>query len=116
MRLNLNEYRNAPYFKLNQAKIAFKQDINVNYQISQLPKLNKVRLVYIVYFDRNALFDVANVCSVVDKFFSDALVEAGKLEDDNYHYVTEVIYKFGGIDKVNPRVEVEIWKINQSNI
>ena len=52
--------------------------------------------------------DVMNWVSVVDKFFQDVLVKANKLPDDNYKYVPEIISKFGGIDKQNPRMEIVI--------
>lgn len=52
--------------------------------------------------------DVSNVCSVVDKFFCDALVEEGRIPDDNYDHIPEIKYIFGEVDKTNPRVDVEI--------
>ena len=39
------------------------------------------------------------------------MVKQGKLIDDNYNYCVEIGYKFGRVDKVNPRVEIEIYKI-----
>jgi hypothetical protein len=51
---------------------------------------------------------VANICSVVDKFFSDALVNLGYIADDNYQHVLGVQYLFGSVDSKNPRVEVTI--------
>ena len=108
MRLNLNEYRNAPYFKLNNAKVNFKNEPSIKQQIEQLPVFDKVKLTYVIHYDFNKAFDVANIGAVADKFFSDALVEAGKLTDDNFKYVSQVSYKFGSIDKVNPRIEVYI--------
>jgi hypothetical protein len=38
----------------------------------------------------------------------DFLVEKGYLEDDNYFVVPKVVLSFGGIDKKNPRAEIEI--------
>jgi len=61
-----------------------------------------------MYPQTKRLFDVGNVGSVVEKFFLDALVEFGKLEDDNYLFCPEVIYQFGSVDKLNPRIEVHI--------
>ena len=53
-------------------------------------------------------FDLDNVGSVIAKFTHDVLTEAGILVDDNYSILKELIYKFGGIDKDNPRCEVTI--------
>lgn len=38
----------------------------------------------------------------------DLLVDAGILEDDNWFVVPKVTLLFGGIDKDNPRVEIEL--------
>ena len=104
--LNLNQYRNAHYYTLNTAKTKF-QDIAKEAIIS-LPKMDKISLVYTLFPPTKRDLDVANICSIVDKFFSDAMVANGKLEDDNYHFLPEVSYRFGNIDKLNPRVEVQI--------
>ena len=104
--LNLNQYRNVHFLTLNRAKIVFKEMVKST--VTKLPLYNRIRLTYIAYPKTKRLFDAANVCSVVDKFFSDALVEFGKLPDDNYLHLPEIIYKFGNVDKQNPRVEVLI--------
>lgn len=77
-------------------------------QIEQLPVFNKVSITYTVFFGSKRKTDISNVCSIVDKYFCDALVELGKLPDDNYDYIKEITYKFGGIDKNNPRVEITL--------
>lgn len=38
----------------------------------------------------------------------DLLVDNGVIEDDNWNVVPSVILCFGGVDKENPRVEIEI--------
>lgn len=104
MILNLNQYRNAHFFKLNNSKTSYKALMKP--QIEQLPVFNKVSITYTVFFGSKRKTDISNVCSIVDKYFCDALVELGKLPDDNYDYIKEVIYRYGGIDKNNPRVEI----------
>ena len=39
---------------------------------------------------------------------ADLLVDAGIIKDDNWNIVPKVEMMFGGIDKENPRVEIEI--------
>lgn len=112
--LNLNTYRNAYFHQLNAAKILFKEIVTS--RIKHLSVHQNIRLTYIVYPKTKRKFDVANVCSVVDKFFSDALVECGKLPDDNYENLPEVIYKFGHINKENPRVDIHIEPLQSKNI
>jgi Holliday junction resolvase RusA-like endonuclease len=43
-----------------------------------------------------------------EKFFLDALVELGCIEDDNDNFIKETKYNGDKIDKQNPRVEVRI--------
>jgi len=104
--LNLNKYRNTHYQTLNKAKVVFKELLWD--QIILLPSLNIIELEYKLFTGTKRLCDVSNICSVIDKFFSDALVECGKLEDDNYLFLPKVSYEFGSIDKSNPRVEAHI--------
>ncbi len=94
--LNLNNYRNAHYQTLNKAKVNFKY--LVTKEISSLPAFTEISSIeYILYRDSKRHCDVANVCSIVDKFFCDALVEAKKLPDDNYEFLKRISYQWGGI-------------------
>lgn len=110
--LNLNVYRNAHYQSLDKAKKLFKEFIKP--QLEPLPKFDKVHLRYTLYPKTKRLCDIANICSIVDKFFSDALVETGHLEDDNYNFVQGVSFFFGFVDSENPRVDVEILPVTNS--
>lgn len=104
--LNMNQYRNAHHMTLNKAKVMFKELVSP--LVSALPVMERVKLTYTVFPKTAQLFDIGNVCCVVDKFFSDALVELGRLPDDNYRYLAQIDYRFGAIDRENPRVEVTI--------
>lgn len=110
--LNLNQYRNTHFSILNNAKIAFKKAIEK--LVKGLPQLTNVNLTYTLYPRTRQRCDVANVCSIVDKFFSDALVEFGILPDDNYDHLPKVVYQFGSIDKTNPRVDVLIESLDMT--
>ena len=104
--LNLNFYRNAHYQTLTRMKVEFGSEVSE--LISTLPVFKWVNLTYTLYPKTKRLCDVSNVCSIVDKFFCDSLVNQGKLEDDNYQIVKQITYKFGEVDKDNPRVVVEL--------
>lgn len=105
--LNLNIYRNADFHTLNKAKVVFKEVMAK--QVAALPSITGQLVIrYFLYPKTKRLCDVANVCSIVDKFFSDALVELGKISDDNYTIVPGVSYEFGSVDPANPRVEIQI--------
>lgn len=102
--LNLNQYRNAHFRVLTKAKKEFARLVAP--KVRGIPILKKVRISYILYPSWDP--DVANVCCIVDKFFSDVLVSEGKIEDDNPRHLPMVAYGFGETDKQNPRVEIII--------
>lgn len=104
--LNLNVYRNTHFQTLNQMKIKFEEAVKSI--IDKLPQMTKVKLTYTLFFGSNRSVDTSNVCCIVDKFFSDCLVNAGKLIDDNINVISEVSYRFGGVDPKNPRCEVTL--------
>ena len=95
-------------FQLNNTlKKTFK--IEVADTIKQLkPIEGSCKISYQIFYPTRRLFDLDNIGSIVTKFTHDALVEFDILEDDNYTFVTEISYKFGGVDKENPRCIVTI--------
>ena len=109
--LNLNNYRNAHYRILSNAKKIYADNL-VN-RISYPKYEEPVVLTYTYYAKSKRRLDVSNPCSIIDKFTCDALVKAGVLEDDSSKQIKKVIYKYGGIDKENPRCELVIKKIDQ---
>jgi len=104
--LNINHYRNAHHQVLAKAKRAFSEEVYP--KLKHLPQLDAVKLTYTLFVGTGHRTDVSNVCAIVDKFFSDVLVTSGRIEDDNYNVVVSVDYRYGGIDKVDPRVEVTV--------
>lgn len=104
--LNLNHYRNTHYRDLNKAKELFAQ--RVLPLVQDLPKLERVAIGYSLYIRDKRRVDLNNVISIVDKFFSDVLVEAGKLEDDHCRILSMTGSRFGGIDFDYPRVDATI--------
>lgn len=104
--LNLNQYRNTYFRTLNTCKINYK--LMLESQILSGPSYHKIACIYTVYPRTKANFDIGNVCCIHQKFFEDALVELGKLPDDNYHYIPLTVYMMGEVDPSNPRVEVEV--------
>ena len=114
LRLNLNEYRNTHYRILNNAKINYKEFMKN--QIEKAKRLGKALFVYTVYPGSKRSFDIGNICCVHEKFFEDAFVELGKLEDDNANFLPLVVYMYGGIDKDNPRVDIEAMELNRESV
>lgn len=111
--LNLNIYRNAHHMVLNQAKTAYKNAVDEAVDSSFNIGASGVddppyHFTYTVYPGNNRAFDLANVLPIVQKFTDDALIELGIIKDDNFKIVRAIDYRFGGVDKERPRVELEI--------
>lgn len=106
--INLNEMRNSHYQVLNKAKRNFTSVALGLIQAEGVPKLERCTLEYHLYPRTKQLCDVGNICPAMDKFFSDSLVVAGILPDDNYNHIPKIVHKFGHIDRENPRVDVII--------
>jgi hypothetical protein len=104
--LNLNQYRNAHHFTLSRAKINFHEIVAP--LLKDLPRFKTVDLVFTLFPGSEQLVDTSNVCSIVDKFFSDVLVSCKKIEDDNRKIVLSATYRYGEVDRTNPRCEVTI--------
>ena len=104
--LNLNNYRNAHYQVLNKAKVNYKAIIAE--QLSVLEPLKKVKIHYKLFPKTRRRTDIGNVISIHKKFFEDALSESGLIPDDDYEHFVANSEDFGGVDKINPRVEIYI--------
>ena len=73
--------------------------------------MERVEITYTLYPKTKRLCDISNILSIVDKFYCDALVELGRIPDDNYEHVVRVIYEFGEVDTTNPRAKITIKEI-----
>jgi len=105
--LNLNNYRNAYFRILSISKKAYTEELLP--ELADLPQYTEpVTLTYTYYAKTKRRIDISNPCSIIDKFACDALVKAGILKDDSFEQVDQVIYKFGGFDKENPRCELTV--------
>ena len=81
-------------------------------QIEKLPRLQPpIQITYTVFKGDRRSCDIGNICSIHQKFFEDALVELGKLPDDNHNVIAKTIYQWGGIDKLSPAVDIMIEEV-----
>lgn len=84
---SLNDYVNV--CRTNPYKASkFKRDIerDISFFIARLPKFNKPVEIHFKWIEGNKRRDLDNV-AFAKKFILDALVKAGKLEDDGHKYV-----------------------------
>ena len=104
--LNLNVYRNLHFYKLNFQKKAFHDFVKP--LLSGLPSMEAISLHYQINPKGGSRLDTMNVGSVVDKFFSDALVLCGIVPDDDYKHVVRNDFEFGSLCPNDPHVLVTI--------
>ena len=104
--INLNNYRNWNFIVNNIIKKKYKEQLeNV---LAPLKLKTPIKLTFKLYRASNRITDRANVLSIHEKFFCDALTEWNCIEDDSDEYIQETKYITGGLDKENPRVEIII--------
>ena len=65
-----------------------------------------VRITY-THYEADMRRDLGNI-AFIDKPFCDALQKAKVLPNDNLAYIRSIRHEFGGVDKLNPRIEIEI--------
>lgn len=104
--INLNNYRNWHYLVSNQIKESYK--VSLHDKLSGIKFKGKIKLHFVLYQGSKRRVDRANVLSVHEKFFCDALTAYGCIADDNDNFIEETRYTSGQVDKENPRVEVII--------
>lgn len=110
--LNKNVERNLHRFVYIQAKEKYKEEL-----AKKLAPLcfngvidYPIVCIFTFYNGTKHRCDLGNV-SIVEKFANDALVELGFLQDDSVEYVKGLFYFWGGVDKENPRCELELIKL-----
>lgn len=106
---NLNQYRQAHYRVTNALKKEFKEIITDD--VLDLPVMEIVKIHYVIHYENKRLFDIDNIVSIVSKFAKDALVELGRLPDDDFRHIIQITGTVGEIDKENPHVEMRIKEI-----
>jgi len=104
--INLNNYRNWHHFISNEIKKKYKEGIKdqLEGEVFDTP----LSLEFVYFKGSKRISDRANVLSIHEKFFCDAMTELGCIPDDNDEFIKQTLYKSGGIDRENPRVEVYI--------
>ena len=93
--VNLNIYRNLHHHHLHKQKQEFHNTVRP--MLKWLPKAEMIWVHYQIFAPRHGRMDTMNVGSIVDKYFMDTLVEAGKIKDDDYTTVVLTSFSFGGV-------------------
>lgn len=98
--INLNVYRNTNSMVLGNYKKLF--HLEVAPLIKELPLMNKITLDYVLYPKSTREIDIANVLTIVDKFFCDVLVSEGKIPNDSFKYIKKITFSYGEPLPQNP--------------
>jgi len=93
--LNLNIFRLQHGHMINNVK---KQYHTIAEPLIPKYKYDYIKLDYELFLPDRRKRDISNLCSVIDKNFCDSLVKMGVVEDDNYEFLQEVTYRYGGYD------------------
>lgn len=109
--LNLNVYRNLHHHYLDKQKKNFHAEVKT--RLAELPHLEQIAIHYEIFAPRNNRLDTMNVGSITDKYFSDTLVEAKKILDDNYKHIVATSFSFGGIDRMNGHAKITIYELKK---
>ncbi len=70
-----------------------------------------LHIKYTLYRGDKKRVDLDNMLSVQCKYFQDTLTELDCIREDNIEVIRKVSFEFGGYDKGNGRVEIEIYKL-----
>jgi len=111
--LNLNVYRNLHHHHLNKQKQNFHDEVKP--LLGHIPRAEKIWIHYTIFAPRNGRLDTMNVGSIVDKYFSDTLVEAKKIMDDHFGHVVLVSFSFGGVVKMDGHAIAKIHILEPEN-
>lgn len=106
---NLNKWRSMHHQKEARLKKEWENVVRLEVlaqKIKPATPIKKAKVTYTFFFEHNRGHDPTNVQGCV-KWLEDGLVYAGVLEDDTFDHVKNDVEK-GGIDKKNPRVEIDI--------
>ena len=104
--LNFNTMKNQHYLVYNQAKQLYKAEMAE--QLKGVKFEKPIDIKYTFYKGSNRRVDRNNFIFIIDKFFCDALTELGCIPDDNDDFIHCTHNYSGGLDRENPRVDIEI--------
>jgi Holliday junction resolvase RusA-like endonuclease len=105
--VNLNFARNAHYYLQNEVKQWYNEYIMKEIIDSDF-KIKGSYEIAMVYYYKNILSDLDNICSQILKYGLDALQKAGVIVDDNIKYGKKISFYVGEQDKEHPRVEMYV--------
>lgn len=110
--ISLNIYRNLHYQVNNNLKKVYKKIVKNQLSLLQNEKLEApIWLSFTYYHPTKRKSDLENFCAIQNKYLQDALVELWTIEEDNYDYIQEIKYRYGGYRKNDWKVDIKNYEI-----
>ena len=101
-------YRNAYFHESNKVKVHYTETLAALQLKNHSPMVGVVYSLFVVFKPNKRRLDTDNYTTVHKKFFNDAMVKYGIIEDDDSETAALQISCYGGIDKDNPRVDIYV--------
>lgn len=106
--VGMNAYRNLHFYTKNKWKQHYNELVQAQLKEEDIVGHDNVfTSIYTLYY-KNTATDNPNVCAIIEKFTTDALIKYGVVKNDNVTRHKRQLFVVGGQDKENPRVEVEV--------
>lgn len=105
--INLNWFRHAHHRDYDAAKVVYADMMKEQLTSVDGPE-GKIHIHYDYYAARNNSPDLDNFVGAAKKFFQDAMVKHGFIEEDNVNVIVSASEAYCGIDRESPRIEAFI--------
>lgn len=112
--LSMNNYRNWHYFTSSKVKKQYSEVLSPC--LEDMPALEPpIQLSYTLFY-KNANSDLLNFGSLASKFLLDNLVAHNIIPNDTVKYVIKEEFTVASQDRENPRIEVLITSLKESDV
>lgn len=109
--VGMNFFRNAHHFTQNKLKQDLEQHLKDSFNGS-LDTITSTYTVHYTLYYKNPACDGSNIIALAEKIFLDFAQSAGITTNDNVKYHLGSSWSIGGLDKLNPRVDITIKEYN----
>ena len=110
--ININWFRSAHHRDYEEAKRVYCKLMGDQLNSVDGPN-GKIHVHFKYYAARDNKPDLHNFVDAAKKFFFDAMVKHGFIEDDNVHVIVSSSEEYCGIDRKSPRIVAKINKIGE---
>ena len=108
--LGMNNYERMHYQPRNKLKKLYYALVRA--KVGRVAKVQGAYTAEYKLYYKNPISDAPNIIAIIDKLLMDGLQECGAIENDNVKFYKGAKWSVAGQDKINPRVEIIITKID----